>query len=122
MYGAEDSSDFSVSANPPVLYGFDTVYVNITDFHEWLRPYRHLVHLSITNLHKGWNARFSVNDKRPAFSAELRVWNTAMLLINYSPMHDLYNTSPKEPINLNIQAIGGDGRKRNCTLLLVPLL
>lgn len=55
MYGPEDISDFSISANPTYIYinqsehpaVIRNVGIKIEDFHPYLRPYRYYVYLSI---------------------------------------------------------------------------
>jgi hypothetical protein len=109
MWGADDASDFSVSVNPPYAqFSFDgtaTAKIDLTDFHECLRPYRHTVHLSARNKPKSLDVTFDDNNKRPPLHTNLTI---------YAP-----NLS-SQPFSqeLDIQAIGGDGRRRNCTLIL----
>lgn len=112
MYGADDASDFSVSVNPPYgQFSFDGMAgtaiakIDVTDFHELLRPYRHAVHLSVMNKPESLDVKFNDNDKRPPIRTNLTIY--------------AYNLSA-QPFSqeLDIQAIGGDGRRRNCTLVL----
>jgi hypothetical protein len=114
MYGPVDTADFNIIVDPPagelgLIPPTMTSRIIVEDSHRYIRPYGHSVHLeAITpdNL----NASFGKNNVKPPFETEITVW----------PI----NRSNKRRVEIVIMGMGGDGKRRNTTLLvseIVPL-
>jgi hypothetical protein len=109
-YGLEDSSDFSIVAEPPgdnvpPNDYYKTINVSVEDRHEFICPYGHTVYLK-TETPDGLNAVFLSNNQKPPFTTRLRFGVDREKLKNQTE------------VKITINGIGGDGKIRNATYLL----
>lgn len=115
MFGPEDISDFSLSANPTYIYinqseeknaySYRTAVINIEDFHPYLRPYRYYVYLNVIDKPSGVDWSFLNPEQGKAGETS----TLSLLVSNESKIYS-------DPIT--IEGIGENGKVRNITIYL----
>lgn len=119
MWGPESVSDFAVYADDPAVtllpnqnQLFTSIYVE--DLHSFLRPYMHAIHLITVGQPESINIDFSKGD-------HLTGTNEVEMVISRKSNQ----TTPSGKYLVDIVGLGGDGKERNCSVLLyipsVPL-
>ncbi|RJE46829.1 hypothetical protein A7K50_12455 [Dehalobacter sp. MCB1] len=117
MYGPEDISDFSITANPVDIYvkhseqtesnllSYANVEIKVDDFHPYLRPYRYYIYLKILNYPKG-------TELTTLGLQKVGVGGYSILDIAIDKDITFFD----EP--MEIQGIGEDGKTHNITIYL----
>jgi hypothetical protein len=114
MFGPEDISDFSISANPTYIYfnkspGLDSLVrnaaVKIEDFHPYIRPYRYYIYLNI--IEKPNEVVATVLSP-----VKIKTGEVSNLKIFYRSEGNIYS------LPITIQGIGEDGKTHNMTIYL----
>jgi hypothetical protein len=120
MLGPADSSDFSISVDPPLYSISRTVdimnetitareskvpSIKIQNYHKYIKPYIHTIFLRVVENPKNMTIKFNpptTDASSTPVSMEIRV------PLDY----------PEGQYPLTIQGIGGDGKRRNTTLFI----
>jgi hypothetical protein len=112
MYGPQDMSDFSISLNPisvlvqSSMSHAQVINISVEDLHKHLRPYKFGVLLKALDVPAGVIIWFEPHEIRPGESSKMVI----LIPLNTSSM--------KSENHIIIQAVGGDGKKRNTTFYL----
>lgn len=122
-YSPNSISDFGVSINPPlctyrynitndtinglqegILAERELATVEVDDFHQFVKPYHYDVSLRALDVPEGMSIIFETPNKRPPYKSGCRL---------QIPLH-----YPPGEYPITIQGIGGEGKRRNTTLVL----
>jgi hypothetical protein len=108
MFGPTDTSDFNINVEPPAgdLELNNPILkseIIVEDLNHWLRPYSHSVHLEAI-LPTDLKAYFENNNLKPPFETTITIYPV--------------NRSKNQKVEIMITALGGDGKRRNATLLV----